>query len=97
MFALFNALLFLPVLGEWCDGSVRVEPASQQLAVAPALQFVWDGVLQAWCRQAQWMEEALGELRLKLGPRLQGASLLARGRALGMCVGVRVRVHVQCC
>lgn len=90
MSALFNTHLFLPVLGEWCDGSMRVEPANQQLAMAPALQFVWDGVLQVWCRQAQWMEEALGELRPKLGPQLQGVSLLASGRALGMRVCARL-------
>ncbi len=72
----------LPVLSEWSDGSVRTGLSNQQPAT-PALQFVCESVLQGWCRQAQWMEEALGELRGCLGPQLQRASLQARGRALG--------------
>ncbi|XP_075904784.1 epithelial cell-transforming sequence 2 oncogene-like isoform X1 [Nelusetta ayraudi] len=74
---------FQNILGEWCDSSMRVGPANPHLVTAPAVRYIWDGVLQAWCRQAQWMEEALGELRPQLGPRLQGVGLLARGRALG--------------
>uniref|UniRef100_A0A3P8T6Z8 Coiled-coil domain containing 28A n=1 Tax=Amphiprion percula TaxID=161767 RepID=A0A3P8T6Z8_AMPPE len=49
----------------------------------PALQYVNDGVLQFWCRQAQWMEEVLVELRGFMGPRIQQISLQTRGRALG--------------
>ncbi|KAF3857448.1 hypothetical protein F7725_009307 [Dissostichus mawsoni] len=49
----------------------------------PALQFVCERVLQGWCRQAEWMEEALEGLRGHLGPQLQRLSLEARGRALG--------------
>lgn len=90
VYELWDCLL-LPVLGEWCDGSLRIGPANLQLAAAPALKFVWDGILQSWCRQAQWIEEALRELRPNLLPRLQGVSLLARGRALGIvCVCVCV-------
>lgn len=72
-----NTRVFLSVLSEWCDGSLRTGPPDQQ--------FVWDGVLQGWCRQAWWMEEVLGELRAQLGPQLQRVSLLAMGRALGRC------------
>ncbi|XP_072235402.1 epithelial cell-transforming sequence 2 oncogene-like [Leuresthes tenuis] len=73
---------FQNILGEWSDGDVCNRLFEQQLA-APALQYVCDSVLQSWCRQAQWMEEALGELRSSLEPQLQLASLQARGRALG--------------
>lgn len=77
-------MFFLPVLSEWSDGSVCTGLWNQQPA-APALQFVCESVLQGWCRQAQWMEEALEELRGRLGPQLQRVSLQARGRALGVC------------
>lgn len=70
------------VLSQWSDGSVCAGPSTQPPA-APALQFVSEGVLELWCRQAQWMEEALGELRGLLEPRLQRLSLQTRGRALG--------------
>lgn len=76
------APLSLPVLSEWSDGSVCSGLSTQQPA-APALRYVSDGVLQGWCTQAQWMEEALGELRDHLGPQLQRHDLQARGRALG--------------
>uniref|UniRef100_I3K3K8 Coiled-coil domain containing 28A n=2 Tax=Oreochromis TaxID=8139 RepID=I3K3K8_ORENI len=63
----------------------------------PALQYVCEAVLQGWCTQAQWMEEALVELRSTLGLQLQWASVQARGRALGefhvradLCHGVDV-------
>lgn len=72
----------LPVLSEWSDSSVRVGLSDQQPA-APALRYVCEDVLQGWCRQAKWMDEALGELRVCLGPQLQRVSLQARGRALG--------------
>lgn len=71
-----------PVLSEWSDGSVYVELSNQQ-AAAPAHQYVCASVLQGWCKQAQWMEEALLELRSCLGPQLQRVSLEVRGRALG--------------
>ena len=72
----------LPVLSEWSDSSVCPGPANQRPA-APAFQYVCECVLQGWCRQAEWMEEALAELRGRLGPQLRRASLLAGGRALG--------------
>lgn len=56
---------------------------SDQQPASPALQYVWEGVLQAWCSQAQWMEEVLEELRTRLAPQLQRVGLQARGRALG--------------
>ncbi|XP_034533896.1 epithelial cell-transforming sequence 2 oncogene-like [Notolabrus celidotus] len=73
---------FQNILSEWSDGSVCTGISILQPA-GPPLLYVCESVLQAWCRQAQWMEEALGELRGCLGPRLQRASLQARGRALG--------------
>ncbi|XP_076579684.1 epithelial cell-transforming sequence 2 oncogene-like [Chaetodon auriga] len=73
---------FQNILSEWSDGSVCSGVSNLQPA-APALQFVCEIVLQGWCRQAQWMEEALEELRGCLGPQLQRVSLRARGRALG--------------
>ncbi|XP_041822382.1 epithelial cell-transforming sequence 2 oncogene-like [Chelmon rostratus] len=73
---------FQNILSEWSDGSVCSGVSNLQPA-APALQFVCESVLQGWCRQAQWMEEALEELRGCLGPQLQRVSLQTRGRALG--------------
>ncbi|XP_028427223.1 epithelial cell-transforming sequence 2 oncogene-like [Perca flavescens] len=73
---------FQNILSEWSDGSVGTGLLNQQPA-APALQFVCESVLQGWCRQAQWMDEALEELRGCLGTQLQRLSLQARGRALG--------------
>lgn len=70
------------VLSEWSGGDVGAALLDQYPA-APALQYVSEGVLQAWCRQAQWMEEALQELRRTLEVQLQQSSLQARGRALG--------------
>ncbi|KAF0045879.1 hypothetical protein F2P81_002408 [Scophthalmus maximus] len=72
---------FQNILSEWSDSSVRVGLSDQQPA-APALRYVCEDVLQGWCRQAKWMDEALGELRVCLGPQLQRVSLQARGRAL---------------
>ncbi|XP_041835016.1 epithelial cell-transforming sequence 2 oncogene-like isoform X2 [Melanotaenia boesemani] len=72
---------FQNILSEWSSGDVRTGLWDQQPA-APALQYVCDSVLQGWCRQAQWMEEALDDLRSSLQPQLQQASLQARGRAL---------------
>lgn len=60
-----------------CTGCTDLQPA------APALQYMSESVLHSWCTQAQWMEEALGEVKAFLGPQLQRASLQARGRALG--------------
>ncbi|XP_034072923.1 epithelial cell-transforming sequence 2 oncogene-like isoform X2 [Gymnodraco acuticeps] len=73
---------FQNILSEWSDGSVCTG-LSNQGPSAPALQFVCERVLQGWCRQAEWMEEALGALRGHLGPQLHRLSLEARGRALG--------------
>ncbi|XP_008282361.1 epithelial cell-transforming sequence 2 oncogene-like [Stegastes partitus] len=73
---------FQNILSEWSDSSVSPGQSDQQ-PTPPPLQYVSDGVLQFWCRQAQWMEEALVELRGSMGPQIQQASLQARGRALG--------------
>nr|XP_046238886.1 epithelial cell-transforming sequence 2 oncogene-like [Scatophagus argus] len=73
---------FQNILGEWSDGRVCTGLLDQHPG-APALRFVCESILQGWCRQAQWMEEALEELRACLGPQLQRVGLQARGRALG--------------
>ncbi|XP_044044502.1 epithelial cell-transforming sequence 2 oncogene-like [Siniperca chuatsi] len=86
---------FQNILSEWSDGSVCTGNSSQQPA-APALQFVCESVLQGWCRQAQWMEEALGELRGCLGPQLQRVSLQARGRALGHFLWEKICLEELC-
>uniref|UniRef100_A0A3Q3FK35 Coiled-coil domain containing 28A n=1 Tax=Labrus bergylta TaxID=56723 RepID=A0A3Q3FK35_9LABR len=82
---------FQNILSEWSDSSVCTRFSKEQPA-GPALLYVCESVLQGWCRQAQWMEEALGELRGRLGPQLQRASLQARGRALG---GFHTHVDLQ--
>lgn len=72
------------VLSCWSDGSVcSLVSASARPPAAPALQFVSAGVLQGWCWQAEWLEDALQELRGLLEPRLKALSLQTRGRALG--------------
>ncbi|XP_054480022.1 epithelial cell-transforming sequence 2 oncogene-like [Anoplopoma fimbria] len=86
---------FQNILSEWSDGSVRTGLSEQQPA-APALQFVCDGVLQGWCRQAQWMEEALGELRVCRGPQLQRVSLQARSRVLGHFLWEKICLEELC-
>uniref|UniRef100_A0A3Q3XN01 DH domain-containing protein n=1 Tax=Mola mola TaxID=94237 RepID=A0A3Q3XN01_MOLML len=68
---------FQNILSEWSDSSVRAG-LSDQHSAAPALLYVCESVLQGWCRQAQCMEEALQELRARLGPQLQRVSLQAR-------------------
>uniref|UniRef100_A0AAY5K7G1 Epithelial cell transforming 2 like n=1 Tax=Esox lucius TaxID=8010 RepID=A0AAY5K7G1_ESOLU len=50
---------------------------------APAQRYLCEEVLQGWAWQAQWLEEALGFLRTRLGPQLPQLSLDTRGRALG--------------
>ncbi|KAM3850738.1 epithelial cell-transforming sequence 2 oncogene-like [Diretmus argenteus] len=94
---------FQNILSEWSDRrasdglsnrSVREEAAA--VAVAPALRYMCEGVLQGWCRQAQWMEEALGQLRGVLGPQLQRVSLEARGRALGHFLMERMCLEDLC-
>lgn len=83
MLTLFN-LCPSPVLSEWSDGTVRADSKlSNQQPAALAHQYVCESILQGWCRQAQWMEDALVDLRGCLGPQLQHVSLVARGRALG--------------
>ncbi|XP_035533563.1 epithelial cell-transforming sequence 2 oncogene-like [Morone saxatilis] len=86
---------FQNILSEWSDGSVCTGLSKQQPA-APALQFVCESVLQGWCRQAQWMEEALGELRVCLGPQLQRVGLQARGRALGLFLWEKICLEELC-
>ncbi|XP_049426261.1 epithelial cell-transforming sequence 2 oncogene-like isoform X2 [Epinephelus fuscoguttatus] len=86
---------FQNILSEWSDGSVCTALSNQHPA-APALQFVCESVLHGWCRQAQWMEEALGELRGSLGPQLQRLSLQARGRALGHFLWERICLEELC-
>ncbi|XP_045915002.1 epithelial cell-transforming sequence 2 oncogene-like [Micropterus dolomieu] len=86
---------FQNILSEWSDSSVCTGLSNQQ-PVAPAVQFVCESVLQGWCRQAQWMEEALGELRGCLGPQLERVSLQARGRALGNFLWEKICLEELC-
>ncbi|XP_023276135.1 epithelial cell-transforming sequence 2 oncogene-like [Seriola lalandi dorsalis] len=74
---------FQNILSEWSHSSVCGSRLSNQPPAGPAFQYVCESVLRGWCREAKWMEEALGELRGCPGPQLQQASLQARGRALG--------------
>ncbi|KAF7663196.1 hypothetical protein LDENG_00214700 [Lucifuga dentata] len=77
---------FQNILGEWSDSSVCDRLSNRPVceeAAAPALKYVHESVLQSWCRQAEWMEEALRELSGCLGPQLQRVGHEARGRALG--------------
>nr|XP_061841317.1 epithelial cell-transforming sequence 2 oncogene-like [Nerophis lumbriciformis] len=87
---------FQNILSEWSDGSVGAGGISSQQLGGPALQYVSAQVLQSWCRQTQWMEEALGEMRKSLEPCLQQASLQARGRALGHSLWERVSLEDMC-
>uniref|UniRef100_UPI003AB083F1 epithelial cell-transforming sequence 2 oncogene-like n=1 Tax=Centroberyx gerrardi TaxID=166262 RepID=UPI003AB083F1 len=90
---------FQNILSEWSDGSVCDGLANRRVceeAVAPALQYVCESVLQGWCRQAQWLEEALGDLRGLLGPQLQRVGLEARGRALGHFLWERMCLEDVC-
>nr|XP_019959671.1 PREDICTED: epithelial cell-transforming sequence 2 oncogene-like isoform X2 [Paralichthys olivaceus] len=73
---------FQNILSEWSNSGVCAGPSNQRPA-SPGLHYVTESVLEGWCRQAEWMEEALGQLRVCLGPRLQQVGLQARGRALG--------------
>ncbi|KAM8872610.1 epithelial cell-transforming sequence 2 oncogene-like isoform 2-T3 [Synchiropus picturatus] len=73
---------FQNILGEWSDGSVCAGLSHDQPG-GPALEYLCESVLQGWCYQAQWMEDALLEMRRILGSRLQCVSHEARGRALG--------------
>ncbi|KAM9328359.1 LOW QUALITY PROTEIN: epithelial cell-transforming sequence 2 oncogene-like [Pholidichthys leucotaenia] len=86
---------FQNILGEWTDGTVCTG-LSEQPAAAPALEYVHEGALQGWCHQAQWMEEALGELRSSFGLQLQRASLQARGRELGYFLWEKICLDKLC-
>ncbi|TNN63880.1 Epithelial cell-transforming sequence 2 oncogene-like [Liparis tanakae] len=86
---------FQNILGEWSDGHVCTG-LSEQRAASPALRFVCEDALLGWCRQAQWMEEALGQLRGSWGPQLHGVSLQARGRALGHFLWEKIRLEELC-
>ncbi|XP_030265745.1 epithelial cell-transforming sequence 2 oncogene-like [Sparus aurata] len=86
---------FQNILSEWSDGSVGAGLSDQQPA-SPALQYVCEGVLRAWCSQAQWMEEVLEKLRARLAPQLQRVGLQARGRALGRLLCEEICLEELC-
>ncbi|XP_029301174.1 epithelial cell-transforming sequence 2 oncogene-like [Cottoperca gobio] len=86
---------FQSILSEWSHSSVCTG-LSNQPAAAPALQFVCESVLQGWCRQAQWMDEAVEEMRDCLGTQLQRVSLQARGRALGHFLWEKICLEELC-
>ncbi|XP_056450702.1 epithelial cell-transforming sequence 2 oncogene-like [Gadus chalcogrammus] len=86
---------FQNILSRWTSSSsrhLRVREEEEELEEC----YVHEAVLRGWCLQAQWMEEALGELRGLLGPRLHGVSLEARGRALGHFLWDRVSLEDVC-
>ncbi|KAM4602137.1 epithelial cell-transforming sequence 2 oncogene-like [Polymixia lowei] len=91
---------FQNILSEWSGSSVRACVSNRRVceeeAGAPALRYVCQSALQGWCRQAQWMEDVLGDLRCLLGPRLHRLSLEARGRALGHFLWERVCLQELC-
>ncbi|KAG7465629.1 hypothetical protein MATL_G00155550 [Megalops atlanticus] len=51
--------------------------------VSPPQVYFSEAPLLSWCRQAEWLEEALRGLRVQLGPQLLQLSQETRGRALG--------------
>ncbi|TMS11548.1 Epithelial cell-transforming sequence 2 oncogene-like, partial [Larimichthys crocea] len=65
-----DEIQLLHILSEWSGGAVCSGLSDQQPA-APALRFMCESVLRGWCTQAQWMEEALREMRGRLGAQLQ--------------------------
>lgn len=82
MVSIQDHVLRPPVLGEWTDSSMFTGQC-QDHSASPALQYVWNSVLQSWCTQSRWVEEALEELRVYLGLQLKKISSQGRGRALG--------------
>ncbi|XP_056157478.1 epithelial cell-transforming sequence 2 oncogene-like isoform X2 [Lampris incognitus] len=90
---------FQNILGEWSHSGVCAGVSNLHIcedAVVPALHYVSEDVLQGWCRQAQWMEEVLRDLRGLLGPQLHRVSLEARGRAMGYFLWERVSLEDLC-
>nr|XP_057908290.1 epithelial cell-transforming sequence 2 oncogene-like isoform X2 [Doryrhamphus excisus] len=87
---------FQNILSEWSDGSIGASGLSDLQPGGLALQYISVQVLQGWCRQTLWMEEALGEMRRCLEPRLQEASLQARCRALGHSLWEKVCLEDLC-
>ncbi|XP_036398027.1 epithelial cell-transforming sequence 2 oncogene-like [Megalops cyprinoides] len=51
--------------------------------VSPPQVYFSEAPLLSWCRQAEWLEEALRGLRVQLGPQLLQLRQETRGRALG--------------
>ncbi|KAM6893479.1 epithelial cell-transforming sequence 2 oncogene-like [Xenentodon cancila] len=86
---------FQSILSEWAASDVSTGLSDQQTA-GPPQQYVCSRVLQSWCRQAEWMEEALREVRSSLEPRLQEASLQARCRALGFFLWELINLEELC-
>ncbi|XP_061633247.1 epithelial cell-transforming sequence 2 oncogene-like isoform X2 [Phyllopteryx taeniolatus] len=87
---------FQNIFGDWSDGSISAIGLSDPQPGGPALHYISEPVLQGWCRQVQWMEEALGEMKSCLDFRLQQVGLQAWGRALGHSLWERVRLEDLC-
>ncbi|XP_051913673.1 epithelial cell-transforming sequence 2 oncogene-like isoform X3 [Hippocampus zosterae] len=81
---------FQNILSDWSDGSIGAIGLSDPQPGGPALHYICEPVLIGWCRQAQWIEEALAEMKNCLEFRLQQVGLQARGRALGHSLWERV-------
>ncbi|XP_072306438.1 epithelial cell-transforming sequence 2 oncogene-like [Eucyclogobius newberryi] len=67
---------FQNILGQWCNSSLQQSPC-------PALHYIHDHVLQAWCTQAHWAELCLCNVRTSVGKELQWFSVHSMGRAIG--------------
>ncbi|XP_061686304.1 epithelial cell-transforming sequence 2 oncogene-like [Syngnathoides biaculeatus] len=84
---------FQNILSDWSDGSISAIRLCDPQPGGPALHYISEPVLQSWCRQVQWMEEALGEMKACLEFRFQQVGLQACGRALGHSLWERVRLE----
>ncbi|KAM9829020.1 epithelial cell-transforming sequence 2 oncogene-like [Syngnathus typhle] len=87
---------FQNILSDWSDGSIGAVGFSDPQPGGPALRYITEPVLLGWCRQAQWMEEALVEMRNSLEFQLQRVGLQARGRALGHSLWESVHLEDLC-
>ncbi|RVE75252.1 hypothetical protein OJAV_G00015060 [Oryzias javanicus] len=83
---------FQNILSEWSHSDMHLGFSGEH----PPLQYINDGVLHGWCRQAEWLEEALQEMRSSSEASLQQLSLQARGRALGYFLSDVLCLHDLC-
>ncbi|XP_077579152.1 epithelial cell-transforming sequence 2 oncogene-like [Stigmatopora nigra] len=87
---------FQNILSEWSDGSIGPFGFSDPQPGGQALRYIIKPVLHGWCRQAEWMEEALGEMKRCLDHQLQQLGIQARGRALGHALWEKICLEDLC-